>query len=183
MPANSRRIETADGPCSKWRSLLGLTTFPFRGRRKLMQNQNWRFLNRVIVVATVTLLVVSFSTFALAQDVRSMVAGTQGGAMSVQPLAMEVNLDAIPQATASEMTPHIKMLRPRDGRTDAEYAEMMRQAARLAGGGNGGNGVLRDAGPAPLSTPPTSLRPVPSSLRARFAAPPRTWRLPSDRPT
>lgn len=31
-----------------------------------MQNQNWRFLNRVIVVATVTLLVVSFSTLAVA---------------------------------------------------------------------------------------------------------------------
>jgi len=33
-----------------------------------MQNQNWRFLNRVAVVATVTLLVVSFSSFAAAQD-------------------------------------------------------------------------------------------------------------------
>jgi Peptidase A4 family len=33
-----------------------------------MQNQNWRLFNRVIVVATVTLLVVSFSTFAAAQE-------------------------------------------------------------------------------------------------------------------
>ena len=33
-----------------------------------MQNQNWRFLNRVIVVATVTLLAVSFTTFAWAQE-------------------------------------------------------------------------------------------------------------------
>jgi len=32
-----------------------------------MQNQNWRLFNRVIVVAAVTLLVVSFSTFAAAQ--------------------------------------------------------------------------------------------------------------------
>ena len=33
-----------------------------------MQNQNWRFLNRAAVVVTVTLLVVSFSSFAAAQD-------------------------------------------------------------------------------------------------------------------
>ncbi len=32
-----------------------------------MQNQNWRLFNRVIVVAAVTLLVVSFSTFAATQ--------------------------------------------------------------------------------------------------------------------
>ncbi len=32
-----------------------------------MQNQNWRLLNRVIVIAAVTLLVVSFSTFAATQ--------------------------------------------------------------------------------------------------------------------
>lgn len=32
-----------------------------------MQNQNWRLSNRVIVIATVILLVVSFSTFAIAQ--------------------------------------------------------------------------------------------------------------------
>jgi hypothetical protein len=32
-----------------------------------MQNQNWRFLSKVIAVAAVTVLVVSFSTFAMAQ--------------------------------------------------------------------------------------------------------------------
>src|ERR1039458_2701477 len=32
-----------------------------------MQNQNWRLFNRVIMAAAVTLLVVSFSTFAAAQ--------------------------------------------------------------------------------------------------------------------
>jgi len=34
-----------------------------------MQTQNWRCLNRAIVVATVTLLVVSFTTFAAAQRI------------------------------------------------------------------------------------------------------------------
>jgi hypothetical protein len=34
-----------------------------------MQTQNWRFLNRVVVVMAVTLLVVSFSTLAMAQRV------------------------------------------------------------------------------------------------------------------
>jgi kumamolisin len=36
-----------------------------------MQNQNWRFLSRVIVVAAVTVLFVSFSTFVAAQDNRT----------------------------------------------------------------------------------------------------------------
>jgi hypothetical protein len=34
-----------------------------------MQNQNWRFLSRVIAVAVVTLLVVSFTTLAVAQSI------------------------------------------------------------------------------------------------------------------
>jgi hypothetical protein len=93
-------------------------------------------------------LVVSFSTFALAQDARSLAAGTRGGTMTVQPLTMQVNLGDIPQATASEITPHIKMLRPRDGRTDAQYYDMKRQAAQLGGGGNG---MQRDLAPPPAS--------------------------------
>jgi hypothetical protein len=40
---------------------------PPQGRRKHMQNQNWRFLSKVIAVAAVTVLVVSFSPLAMAQ--------------------------------------------------------------------------------------------------------------------
>jgi kumamolisin len=52
-----------------------------------MQNQNWRCLSRVMAVATVALLVVSFTTFALAQH---PIAGTKGAAPEVSarpPLA------------------------------------------------------------------------------------------------
>src|SRR5208282_2053813 len=45
-----------------------LTEFPLTEKgERLMQNQNWRLFNRVIVVAAVTLLVMSFATFAAAQ--------------------------------------------------------------------------------------------------------------------
>src|SRR4029077_3560686 len=47
---------------------LGLTLFPSQGKEKnFMQNQNWRCFSRVIAVATVALLVVSFTTLAVAQ--------------------------------------------------------------------------------------------------------------------
>lgn len=52
-----------------------------------MQSQNWRFLNRVIVVATVTLLVVGLSTFAGAQKV----AGYKAPRENRQPNAMSMS--------------------------------------------------------------------------------------------
>ena len=70
-------------------------------------------------------------SLAVAQDVRSMPAATVGGAGAFGSDVREVVLDDMPAATAEQITPHTKMLRPRDGRTDAQYAEMKRQAASL----------------------------------------------------
>jgi kumamolisin len=60
-----------------------------------MQNQNWRFLNRAIVVATVTLLVVSFTTFAGAQKV----AGYEPLQENRQPSAMSTRNMIVPASS------------------------------------------------------------------------------------
>src|ERR1700687_764718 len=77
------------------------------------------------------------------QDLARMAATTQGGSTSYEPVAREVDLDALPTATAAELA-HVTTLRPRDGRTDAQYAAMKRQAALL-----GGNRAPLSPGPAP----------------------------------
>jgi len=76
------------------------------------------------------------ASLALAQDTRSMAATTRGGESRMEPLAVEVNMDEVPQASPSEITPNFQTLRPRDGRTDEQYAEMKRQAAKLGGSGS-----------------------------------------------
>jgi hypothetical protein len=106
-------------------------------------------MKRFVFVAVLVVCAMTLLSLAPAQDVRSLTAAALGGAASFASEAREVNMDFIPQATPSEITPHMKMLRPRDGRTDAQYAEMKRQAAQLAGSGNGGYGMLRNAAPAP----------------------------------
>lgn len=79
----------------------------------------------------VTLCSLFATSFTLAQDIRSMRADTMGGSGGFGSDIREVVLDDLPAATAEQMTPHMKMLRPRDGRTDAQYEEMKRQAASL----------------------------------------------------
>jgi hypothetical protein len=87
---------------------------------------------------------------AAGQDLSSVKAETQGGAAGLASQVREVNMADVAQASPSEITPHIQMPRPRDGRTDAEYAEMKKQAAQLSGAGS--NGVMRNAGPAPAGS-------------------------------
>jgi hypothetical protein len=106
-------------------------------------------MKRFVFVAVLVLCTVTLLSLAPAQEISSMPAGTRGGAANFGTQVREVNMGAIPQATASQITPHTQMLRPRDGRTDAQYAEMKRQAAQLAGSGTGGYGMLNNAGPAP----------------------------------
>ena len=106
-------------------------------------------MKRIVFVAALVVCTVTLFSLAPAQEISSMPAGTRGGSGGFGTDVRHVTLDAIPQATASQITPHIQMLRPRDGRTDAQYAEMKRQAAQLAGSGNGGSGALSNAGPAP----------------------------------
>jgi hypothetical protein len=106
--------------------------------------------------AVAVMLCLLFASFAWAQDFRSMQASTQGGEGHFDSTVREVVLDEIPAATAAEMARHITTLRPRDGRTDAQYAEMKRQAAMLGGShvmapaGNAGAAPTRSE--APLST-------------------------------
>jgi hypothetical protein len=92
------------------------------------------------IVGVVCLLV---ACAAWAQDVRNMPVSAGGGEGRFDTAIREVVLDQIPAATAEEMSRHIIMPRPRDGRTDAQYAEMKRQAALLEG-----NHVLAPAGKA-----------------------------------
>jgi hypothetical protein len=106
-------------------------------------------MKKFVFAAALIACAVTLISLASAQDIRSMPAETRGGSAGFGTDVRHVTLDAIPQATASQITPHIQMLRPRDGRTDAQYAEMKRQAAQLAGSGNGGYGMLGNAGPAP----------------------------------
>ena len=80
---------------------------------------------------------------AWAQDVRNMPVSAGSGEGHFDTAIREVVLDQIPAATPEEMSRHIIMPRPRDGRTDAQYAEMKRQAALLEG-----NHVLAPAGKA-----------------------------------
>ena len=54
-----------------------------------MQNQNWRFLNKVIAGAAVTVLVVSFSSFLVAQE--HPIAGTKGAAAEVSERPVVTN--------------------------------------------------------------------------------------------
>jgi hypothetical protein len=105
-------------------------------------------MKRFVFAAALAVCAVTMISLSSAQDIHSMTVGTRGGAANFDTQVREVNMGAIPQATASQITPHIQMLRPRDGRTDAQHAEMKRQAAQLAGSGSG-NGMLRDAAPAP----------------------------------
>jgi hypothetical protein len=93
------------------------------------------------------MLCLLFACSAWAQDFRNMEASTRGGEGHFDSTIREVVLDEIPTASAEEMSRHITMLRPRDGRTDAQYAEMKRQAAML-----GSTHVMAPAGqvgPAP----------------------------------
>jgi hypothetical protein len=106
-------------------------------------------MKKLVFVAALVVCTVTLLSLAPGQDISSMRAGTRGGAASFDTQLREVNMAAIPQASQAEIARHIQMLRPRDGRTDAEHAEMKRQAAQLAGSGNGGNGMLRNAAPAP----------------------------------
>jgi len=92
------------------------------------------------IVVIVCLL---FACAAWAQDLRNMPVSAGGGEGHFDTAIREVVLDQIPAATPEEMSRHIIMPRPRDGRTDAQYAEMKRQAALL-----GGNHVLTPAGKA-----------------------------------
>lgn len=105
-------------------------------------------MKKFLFVAALTMCAVSMISLAPAQDISSMAAATRGGAANFDTQVREVNMAAIPQATASQITPHIQMLRPREWQNDAQFAEMKRQAAQLAGGGSG-NGMLRNAAPAP----------------------------------
>lgn len=105
-------------------------------------------MKKFVFVAALAVCAVTMISLSSAQDIRSMAATTRGGAANFDTQVREVNMAAIPQATASQITPQIQMLRPRDGRTDAQFAEMKRQAAQLAGSGSG-NGMLRNAAPAP----------------------------------
>jgi hypothetical protein len=104
-------------------------------------------MKKFLFAAALIACAVTLISLASAQDIRSMPGTTRGGSGGFGTDVRHVSLDAIPQATESQITPHIQMLRPRDGRTDAEFAEMKRQAAQLAGSGT--SGVLRNAGPAP----------------------------------
>ncbi len=88
-----------------------------------------------------------FASSMWAQDLRQMQASTKGGEGRFDSTIREVVLDEVPTATAAEMSRHMTMLRPRDGRTDAQYAEMKRQAALL--GGNHSLAPSGQAGPAP----------------------------------
>lgn len=92
------------------------------------------------IVVIVCLL---FACAAWAQDLRNMPVSAGGGEGHFDTAIREVVLDQIPAATPEEMSRHIIMPRPRDGRTDAQYAEMKRQAALL-----GGNHMLTPAGKA-----------------------------------
>ena len=92
------------------------------------------------IVGIVCLLV---ACAAWAQDVRNMPVSAGSGEGHFDTAIREVVLDQIPAATPEEMSRHIIMPRPRDGRTDAQYAEMKRQAALLEG-----NHVLAPAGKA-----------------------------------
>lgn len=72
-------------------------------------------------------------TFTRAQELAQLPLTSESGPVSLDSIDREVTLDAVQQATPEEITPHVTKLRPRDGRTDAQYAEMKRQAALLAG--------------------------------------------------
>jgi hypothetical protein len=77
------------------------------------------------------MLCLFFAGSAWAQDFRSLQASTRGGEGHFESTIREVVLDQIPAASPEEMSRHTTMLRPRDGRTEAQYADMKRQAASL----------------------------------------------------
>ncbi len=103
-----------------------------------MQNQNWRFLSRVIAVATVTVLVVSFTTLAAAQDeaVRAM----YQSAASIPTNMAGIRTYAEPPAgfnalTASDLTLASYGIPPRPDRTSdpagyAKWAKVMTSGAK-----------------------------------------------------
>jgi len=99
---------------------------------------------RIRISMTAILCALLFSLHARAQDFSSQPAATLGGEPHDGPIERQVKLDELPTATALEMAQHTKMLRPRDGRTDAEHADMKRQAASLAG--NNGPAISLEAG-------------------------------------
>ncbi|HLW83580.1 MAG TPA: hypothetical protein VKR60_00115 [Candidatus Sulfotelmatobacter sp.] len=95
-------------------------------------------------------LLIACTMLAAAQDLRNMQATTGGGEGHFNSTIREVVLDEVPAASAAEMSRHVTMLRPRDGRTDAQYAAMKQQAAMLAG--NHAMATAGQVGPAPTSS-------------------------------
>ena len=93
------------------------------------------------------LLIASFASIAAGQDISRPAATSRGGSLGSTSDITEVVMDDLPQVTTAEVTALKQLLRPRDGRTDAQYAEMKSMAAHLAANGvvEGGNTV----GPAP----------------------------------
>ncbi|MGD0792684.1 MAG: S53 family peptidase [Terriglobales bacterium] len=75
-----------------------------------MQNQNWSFLSKVIVVAAVTVLVVSFSTFVAAQNERTP---EQPGAEQA-PAPYQAPPAATVRAQGTVITPASSVARPED---------------------------------------------------------------------
>jgi V8-like Glu-specific endopeptidase len=118
--------------------------FPFRGRRKFMQNQNWRCFSKVIAVTAVALLVVSFTTLAVAQGagetIRMSTKGTEAGATlaywTPQRLAA-----AVPMKMARPSTGAVRMAAPpvasgtprRAGGYSAVTGQMNEDASAIAG--------------------------------------------------
>jgi len=85
-----------------------------------------------------------FVTLAVGQDLQQLSATSQSGPSTIDPPALEVNLDSVAPVSGAQIASHVTLLRPRDGRTDAEYAAMKGQAALL-----GGNSASALAGPPP----------------------------------
>jgi hypothetical protein len=99
------------------------------------------------VTLFVSTLLFACTTLAVAQDLRSMQVSPGGGEGHFNSTIREVVLDEIPAASAAEMSPHMTTLRPRDGRTDAQYAAMKQQAAML--GSTHAMATVGEVGPAP----------------------------------
>jgi hypothetical protein len=113
-----------------------------------MTHSKHDYMKRIRMLGIASVLVASLSSVAAAQDVSTLTVSSQGGAKGYSPDITEVIMDDLPQATATEIAPLKQLLRPRDGRTDAQYAEMKNAAARLAASGN--HGLSSNAGAAPL---------------------------------
>jgi hypothetical protein len=102
---------------------------------------------RWVITIAITLGTLLLTTLGFAQNAGSMAASTGGGTARVEPLTMDVNLDSVPQIGVMGASHFVQTLRPRDGRTDAQYAQMKQQAALLSG-----NAISATAGAAPTSS-------------------------------